>query len=479
MAMAVIATLFGAARAVPASASTPQSGLRVAAEDGDGVASTDGAEADTTTEDTPSDDATESTTGDSSADGAGRVATRSKYRVSSGVTLNNPIGPDKVKFAIINKIHGAITHAPRGSHIWIMSWNVMWQSSVKKILAAQKRGVVIRVLMDSGNASAEVPNRAWRLLRAGLAKYNKAHPKAAKSQAKVCKGACRRSSGGQAHAKFFLFEKAGASKYVVMQGGNNLTLASAINQWNDMYTHTGNVDLYRFMVQRYKEMWKDRNPKKQWMGYTDNPKFKIYLSPRGTGFGKSETSDPLLKTLNATKCKGANGGAGNGNGRTVIRVAPDVLRGVTGSSWGWKVAYRLRQLWNAGCDVKVGYTIMGKEIYQLLKRGTGRGAVPMRHLVQDFNGDKEFDRYFHLKVWTINGVIGSDKSAYWMMNGSSNVSPMGAKSDENIGVYRPASIVKRYQKHVEYWFNNPPPSARVVPSRIKGPVDPYRNVDLD
>jgi len=500
--MAVSATLFVAGRAVPASASAPsdQGSARVAAEDGEGDTGTETEgpsepaedETDTPSAD-PSDDSSgtpsaEPTDDDSATDGPatddpapdstkGKAAARSSYKVASGVTLNSPLGNYNTKYAILRKIHGAINHAPKNSHIWIMSWNIYWQNSVDRLLEAQRRGVYLHILMDGGNYSSAVPNPSWRRLRAGVRKYNLAHPNH-KSQAKVCKGACRRSSGGQAHAKFFLFKKAGASNYVVMQGSNNLTLASAINQWSDIYTHAENIDLYRFMVNRWKEMWKDRNPKTQWMRF-ENPKFQIYLSPRGTGFGSSESSDPLLKTLKATRCKGATGGAGNSNNRTVIRVAPDVLRGVSGTSWGWKVAYRLRQLWNGGCDVKVGYTILGKNIYQLLKRKAGRGPVPLRHLVQDFNGDKEFDRYFHLKVWTINGVIGSDKSAYWAMNGSSNISPMSAKSDENIGIYRPASIVKRYQKHIEYWFNNPPPSARVVPSRIKGVVDPYRNVDLD
>ena len=43
---------------------------------------------------------------------------------------------------------------------------------------------------------------------------------------------------------------------------------------------------------------------------------------------------------------------------------------------------------------------------------SGRGPVPMKHLVQDFNGDGEFDNYFHLKAMSIVGNVGGDRSGY-------------------------------------------------------------------
>jgi len=501
--MVVLSALFGVARVSPASATSARGAAPAQAPgDDEGDAGTETEEpAEGESETPPAEPSDEATPGDTTSDEAtpdddttsdeaepdtsapddstsSKVAARSKFKVKSGITLNSPLGGYKTKYAILRKIHHAIMHAPRGSHMWIMSWNLRWQNSVDQLLRAQRRGVIIRVLMDSSNSSRTVPNPPWRRLARGFRNYNKKVPRSRRSYLKECSGACRASRGGQAHSKYFLFEQSGRSDWVVMQGSSNLTLASAINQWNDLYTHAEKIDLYRFFVHRFKESWRDRSPRTQWMRY-EHPKFRIYMSPRGTGFRSSDRSDPLLRTLRATRCKGTTGGAGNRHHRTVIRVAPDVLRGVSGTSWGWKVAYRLRKLWNAGCDVKVGYTVMGKAIYRLLKRKANRGPVPMRHLVQDFNGDKEFDRYFHMKVWAINGVIGNDTSAYWVQNGSSNISPMSGRSDENIGIYRPASIVKRYQKHIEYWFNNPPRSARVVPSRIRGVVDPYRNVDLD
>ena len=135
----------------------------------------------------------------------------------------------------------------------------------------------------------------------------------------------------------------------------------------------------------------------------------------------------------------------------------------------------------AGIDatsVKIGYTIIGVNSKKILSARTGRGPVPLRQLVSDVSGDKVFDLYFHLKAWTINGWIGGQR-AYWTMNGSSNISALSQASDENIGVFRHSSVALAYQRHIEYWFNNPPRSRPVVPSLVPANLDPYANMEKD
>lgn len=399
---------------------------------------------------------------------------RRGYRVSPGITFNSPLGSRNSQFAILRKIHNAIKKTRKGQTIRIMSWNIMYMSSVNTLLEAQRRGVRLWVLMDQENNSAEVSNAPWRRLKAGIRSYNKRLPKAKRSHAKVCKKACRRGGVGAAHAKYFMFSKVRKSRNVVIQGGTNLTLASATNQWNEVYTYVDNPGVYGFANKIFHEMWKDRTPKTPWAAYRDDSgKFDLYFSPQRGNYRSGD--DPLEEALSQTQCRGATGRSGDKYGRTVIRTAPDVIRGKR----GMRVARMLRSLWDAGCNVRIGYTVMGKDIYRLLKKKGRRGPVPIRHLVQDFNGDKEFDRYFHLKVWTINGVIGRDSEAYWAFNGSSNISDYSSASDENIGIFRKRKIVRKYQKHISWWYNHPPRSRAVVRSRITGPVNPYRNVDMD
>ena len=76
------------------------------------------------------------------------------------------------------------------------------------------------------------------------------------------------------------------------------------------------------------------------------------------------------------------------------------------------IAQRLRELWTQGCDVRIAYTVMGVDVFRFLGQATARGPVPKKHLVQDFDGDGEFDNYFHLKALTINGVFDGNPDGY-------------------------------------------------------------------
>ena len=77
----------------------------------------------------------------------------------------------------------------------------------------------------------------------------------------------------------------------------------------------------------------------------------------------------------------------------------------------------------------------------------------MRHLVQDVNGDGMFDRYFHLKSMTVVGHIGRDRSGWLTLNGSSNWSGRGIRSDENVGVHWRKRITERYRSYLGSWFS--------------------------
>ena len=69
--------------------------------------------------------------------------------------------------------------------------------------------------------------------------------------------------------------------------------------------------------------------------------------------------------------------------------------------------------------------MVGIDVGRMLRAPGRRGPVPMQHLVQDFNGDGEFDNYFHLKAMTIVGNVGGDRTNYVLLNGSSNWSGLG------------------------------------------------------
>jgi phosphatidylserine/phosphatidylglycerophosphate/cardiolipin synthase-like enzyme len=415
--------------------------------------------------------ATSTTT--SAAAGSAGAGAGTRYQPHEGPTFNNPLGKAPARYRTLNLVQQAIDHARPRSVIRAFSWNIMSRTVVDKLLNAQRRGARVLVIMDSTNVT-EIPNPSFRRLRAGLALANdKMHlPASRRSHARLCVNSCR-GAGGQAHAKFFLFSHTGIARRVLMEGSMNLTAASAINQWNDVFTFR-NDKLYAFAHEIFDQAWADK-PINNAYRRADSGTASLLFAPFT---GKDFHGDLRLKLLDRVKCFGARH-AGD-HGRTVIRVAPDVLRNTT----GMKAAQQLRTLWEHGCSVRIGYTVLGRDIHRLLSNPGGpRGKVPMRHLVQDFNGDGEFDNYFHLKVITINGVVGDNRSAHIVVNGSANISGFAARSDENIAIIHRTAATLAYQKYIEYWFTHFPKSKPLTTTTTKlvqtGRVDPYAHVDMD
>ncbi len=414
-------------------------------------------------------------------------ANAGRYTPQPGVTYNSPVGPPDRQRAIFSKIIRSIRSTPRGEDIRIMSWNIQSKGAVDELLRAQRRGVRVWVLMSRSNAEA-IDNRSWTRLHNGLRRGNADRREARRSWARLCSQSCRGRSGA-AHAKYFLFSRSGRAREVVIHGSANLTSASASNQWNDVYTTVDRQSTYGFFVGIFRQMAKDRP--------VDHPYAALPTGRDRFLFFPGGAKDPVMALLNKVRCRGATNTSSH---RTTLRIAPDVLR----ENRGMRLGRKVWQLWQGGCDVRIGYTVMGRTTGKMLRRPGDRGrGVPMRHLVQDVNGDGMFDRYFHLKAMSIVGNVGGDRSNWVVLNGSSNWSDRGYRSDENLGVHWRRGLTRRYQKHFNHWYEYPgfarssgryQMSARTTQEAIEqdrlvdgllfgtasiNGVDPYANVDLD
>jgi PLD-like domain len=376
-------------------------------------------------------------------------ATPDHFHPRPGVTFNSPLGDIATRREIFRKIIRSINSSPRGSEIKILSWNFLTRDGTDALLRAQSRGVTVRLLMSASNNSSDLPNHPFRRLKAGLRHTDKTHPKRPRSWARTCHGSCR-GTGGTAHAKYFLFSRVGKVRHVVMQGSANLTLASTNNQWNDIVTHTRNRAVWRFASHAFHQAARDKPVKRPFLSRTFRPhrlgRFRLMMFPMG-----KTSNDPVMNLLDQVRCRNATNTASH---HTVIRIAPDVIR----TARGLALARKVRALWNRGCSIRIGYTVVGIDVGHLLRDPSGRGPVPMKHLVQDFNGDGEFDNYFHLKAMTIVGNVGGRQSGYVVLNGSANWSGLARVSDENLGIYWNKALTLRYQEHLDYWYKNFPKS---------------------
>ena len=364
------------------------------------------------------------------------------FRPKNGPTFNSPLGSVTDRRAIFRKILRSVNSTKRGSTIKFFTWNFATSEGATALLRAQKRGVRVKLIMDKQN-NKEVPNETFRRLRNGLKAGNAKWPKSRRSWARTCRQSCR-GPGGASHSKFFMFSKVGSAKRVVMQGSANLTLAATNNQWNDMYTYVNNKKIWKFTERIFAEASVDKRLKAPFEAIKLKNSDLIMFPLQG-----KKAYDPVARMLNDVKCRNA---ASTASGRTVIRIAPDVLR----QGRGMSLATKVRDLWNQGCDIKIGYTVMGIDVGRFLRNPAGRGPVPMKHLVQDFNGDGVFDNYFHLKTMSINGNYAGNRSGYAVLNGSANWSSSSARSDENLGVFYTKKRTLRYQGHFDYWYNNFP-----------------------
>ncbi|MCW2791714.1 MAG: hypothetical protein JWO76_812, partial [Nocardioides sp.] len=411
-----------------------------------------------------------------------------RYTPTGGVSFNSPLGDSATRNRIFNKITKSIYAAPKGSTIRIFTWNFLTRAGVEALLKAQDRGVRVKLLMSETNTT-QIENQPFKRLHRELKAGNK-HRKAKRhSYARVCSKSCR-GNYGTAHAKFYLFSKSGKARQVLMQGSANYTVASGSNQWNDMVTSVGREKLYNYAKDVFEQAAKDEPVHPPFIS-RDFGSTRLMFFPE---MGKKST-DPVMDLLNQVRCRNAEN---TPNGRTVLRLAPDVIREERGMTIGRK----LRSLWEHGCDIHIGYTVMGVAVGRMLRNHSGRGPVPLKHLVQDVDNDGEFDNYFHLKAMSIVGHLGKNRSAYALLNGSANMSGNSKVSDENVAIYRRKQITMKYQAHINYWYDNFPqpkssPSGRSRLMFGDGPnyvlegespaqrrsartgVNPFAHVDMD
>ncbi len=411
-------------------------------------------------------------------------ASSADYTPRDGITFNNAYGNQAQQNAILSKIIRSIRATPRGGEIEIMSWNFNSREAVNALARAQQRNVQVRFLQARGNVAPRGGD-SFDQLKRRLAAGNEGRPRSERSWVRACRQSCR-GRGGAAHAKFFLFSESGSADQVVMQGSANLTSTSGSNQWNDMQTLTGRPGPYNFVRGVFEQMAKDRPVRNTYVTWSSGPD-KLAFFPGASG----RNPDPVMQLLNQVRCAGATN---TGNGRTRIRIAPDVIR----EDRGMRLARKVRALWVNGCDVRIGYTVMGVDAGRMLRQPSRRGPVPLAHMVRDTNGDGQFDDYFHMKSVAITGNVRGKSNGYAVLNGSQNWSDASARSDENVGVFYREGMTKQYSAHIDRWYQrfSGGNAARYAVARQAtadgrlvdgflfgtgpvGGVDPYAQVEMD
>ena len=402
-------------------------------------------------------------------------ASASGFTPQPGVTTNNPLGNRDQRRAIVRKLIRTIDSTPRRSQIRVASWNIRSDAIVDALIRAHKRHVMVRVVMDRGNANQENPNSGVDRLERVLAHYgNQNRPPEMRSHLRKCASSCR-GERGIAHSKFFLFERAGRAHDVVMNGSFNATDLASGSQWNDLYTVRGRHGIYLEFTRVFSQMSRDR-PVAQGFRARNFAGLTTMAFPYT---GQHTNGDPALRELDRVRCSGARNTA---DGRTGIRIAQTSWYGTRGK----RIALRVREMQNRGCHIRIVYAVMGNEVLRILRNG-GTRPVPMRQIVQDFDGDGVYDRYLHMKVLTVRGHYGGSRRAWVTVNGSANWSPAVLASDEAVLRLNRPGVLRHYSSWIDFLFENPPSRPRTALSaRTSTPVlpgtvvpDPYAEIQPD
>ncbi len=361
-----------------------------------------------------------------------------------GVTTNNPLAGNRAQQRINTLIVNSIRSTPKQQKIRIASWNIRSDRFVNALIDAHHRGVSVRVVLDRGNANPDNPNQGVNRLKKKLAGWgNKWRQNQYKSGVRRCVSSCRGTSGIP-HTKSFAFSKVAKARWVVINGSHNATDLAGTNQWNDVYTTRNRKPIYREFITVFNQMYRDR-PVKQGYRVRRFTRLTTMMLPWN---GRYTNGDPTMMDLNKIRCWGAKNVP---NTHTKVRVAMTSWHGQRGV----KIARKVRQLYDSGCNVKIIYAVMGNKILHIMRNGR-RGRIPFRQVVQDFNNDGVYDRYLHTKVLTVRGHYGKNRRAWVTVNGSMNWSPVPLSSDEAIMRLFGHRNVKRYNGFIDRWYRDTP-----------------------
>ena len=364
------------------------------------------------------------------------------FSVGDGTTFNNPVGDRAAKWRIVTKVEQAIDNTcpvicvPEARETILISTYLMdRQATADKLIAADRRGANVQVVMDSvitSTPSNRLVNDLGKPDKNGDGRVTPADADAdgQRSFAIKCKDSCRGGRGNN-HVKFYAFTKAGDTSNVVMVSSANLNKGGALNGWNDMYTMTERPDIYAVYRTVHEEMAED-DPfdatSQQWVerGYIEQPtgNFIHRFFPR-KGAGKED--DPAYQQLEKIKCQGATDGSGS-NGRTVVKIAMFWWSGAR----GMYLADKVIGLDRAGCDVQVNYGAPSGEVSAKLRASAHNGGIKLWDSRQRKGADGKPTLRVHNKYMIVSGVYGGNTSDWRVMAGTQNwIAGALTNSDEN------------------------------------------------
>lgn len=414
-----------------------------------------------------------------------------------GAVFNTPrpYGDDAANYRIVKKVEHAIRNTVRTRQfrhpvIHISTYLLDRPTTVKTLIAACRRGVQVRVILDEdiesrpsrklitalnadnvhdrnrdGRADNDPRagrcNRPLRPSHGGLRTQPGAEddtelelfttrealrsieaPSGRKvtwgsdgSYVKRCDGSCR-GKGGNMHSKFYLFSRTKSSHHIVMVSSSNLNRGGARLGWNDMYVVKRNKELYRGFKAMHRLMTDDVRAGGDKVQVNAGPYVARFFPMRDA----SKATDPTLRDLKKIRCRSAFG-------RTRIHISMFYWKGKRGSYLLDKIADLARD----GCKVRIVYGAPSRLLAERMRTLARRHLIDLWDSRWDYNEDGWSEVRTHAKYVLVKGTVGKDRRAFRVWTGSQNwVAGSLSRSDEttlNIG------LRSAYESYLKNWDN--------------------------
>jgi phosphatidylserine/phosphatidylglycerophosphate/cardiolipin synthase-like enzyme len=343
-------------------------------------------------------------------------AAPSSYTPKTGARFNDPNGTRDQQLALMDPIVNSVNSVPAGSIIRFVAYSFSWQPMADALIAAHKRGVQVRLLIDSHHYELLSPGTDTPQLKALRSALGTDRSKP--SYIRTCKYGCMSNSTSYIHSKLYLFSRAGDAKYVSMISSANPAETGISKSWNNTYTIANNKAMYDANVDNFNDMVPDKTNTDYYHTASGSPcdpngspaaSCKLYYFPRA---GSTPSSDTIYNVLSDVTCTGAATGYGV-DGKTVIKIA----------AYQWttlrlSIAQKLTALKGKGCSIEVIYPAdnVDAEVATELRKKN----IPIYNGRLDRDGDGLKELYPHSKYLLINGVYQGDSSFKGVYTASQN-----------------------------------------------------------
>jgi phosphatidylserine/phosphatidylglycerophosphate/cardiolipin synthase-like enzyme len=320
-------------------------------------------------------------------------------------TFNRPGLGNDTSTRVEDRIVEMIGQAAPGSDIYVSIYTFKRAAIAEALLNAQQQDVTVQVLVDNKSLRSE----AMALLRNGDSTRPPLQGCRGGRCIKVCRAGCHGFHIN--HNKFVLFsELRDGSRWVVAQTSANFTRGQ-LRHYNDLLVVKNDPRLYEAFRGYFDDLSRRRWSPRYYRREQGDSGIGVHFFPRLFG------PDPLVHILSDIEC----------DGDSVIRVAHSRFE-----SYRVKVARRLRQLSDRGCDVHIilreepGKRSPGKAVMRELE-----GLVTLLPYKGDASGPTH--NAIHTKLMLINApYAGSEARKHLVLTGSHNLSVTSLRLNDEV-----------------------------------------------